>query len=315
MRYSLVVDGHCDTLTALESQNRILGEYAQAGQLDLPRMRSTGINVQLFAIFINPKDREMALKKCLYYIDKFYGELNQNCEIIEHALSGEDILRITGDGKIAAVLSIEGGECVSGDLAVLRMLYRLGVRSLTLTWNARNELGDGVGEGDAGGGLSKFGRSVVREMNNLGMLIDVAHLSQNGFWHVAETSDQPFAATHANCRFICDHPRNLDDKQIKYLAKTGGLMGLTLVPEFIDDKQPGLDTFLRHVDHIASIAGTKCIGLGSDFDGMEIPAPGLEDVTCIPVIAEALLKRGYSNDDISDIMGGNWIRLLKQVIK
>lgn len=315
MTFGTVIDGHCDTLTVIESQNRTLGGYSKVGQLDLARMRSAGVNVQLFAIFINPKDRDVALKKCLYYIDKFYSELHQNSGIIEPALSGEDVFRITSDGKIAAVLSIEGGECISGNLAVLRVLYRLGVRSLTLTWNARNELGDGVGEGVTGGGLSKFGRSVVGEMNQLGMLIDVAHLSEKGFWHVAETSSQPFAATHANCRSICNHPRNLNDEQIKYLAKTGGMLGLTFVPEFIADKRPGLDTLLRHVDHIASIAGTKCIGLGSDFDGMEIPAQGLEDVNCIPVIAEALSKRGYSNDDISDIMGGNWLRLLKHVLK
>ncbi|WP_027363758.1 dipeptidase [Desulfotruncus alcoholivorax] len=315
MIMGLVVDGHCDTLTVIESQNRTLGEYSKVGQLDLQRMRSTGVDVQLFAIFINPKDKDMALKKCLYYIDKFYSELYQNSEIIEHALNVRDICRINSQGKLAALLSIEGGECLSGDLAVLRVLYRLGVRSLTLTWNARNELGDGVGEGEASGGLSKFGRSVVREMNSLGMLIDVAHLSERGFWHVAETSTQPFAATHANCRFICNHPRNLSDEQIKYLANTGGLIGLTFVPEFLDDQKPGLEALLRHVDHVASIAGTKCIGLGSDFDGMERLAYGLEDVTCLPVIAEALLKRGYSNDDISDIMGGNWMRLLKQVLK
>ena len=210
---------------------------------------------------------------------------------------------------------MEGGEALAGDLGVLRILYRLGVRSLTLTWNGRNELGDGVGEGKRASGLSLLGCAVVVEMNRLGMLVDVSHLSEKGFWDVAGVSRQPFAATHANCRALCHHPRNLTDVQIEHLAKTGGVLGLSFVPGFIHSSKPGIEQFIRHVDYIASRFGTDCIGLGSDFDGMDEYTPGLRDVTCFPYLAEELLARGYSDSIVSDIMGGNWMRLLTKVLQ
>jgi len=314
MIFNPVVDGHCDTLTAMENQDRTLGKISSRGQLDLPRMLAGGVNVQFFASFIAPKYKDGALKRCLQLIDTFYAEILRNQDYVELALNAGDIRRITATGKIAALLAIEGGEALAGDLAVLRTYYRLGVRSITLTWNGRNEIGDGVSEGATAGGLSVFGRSVVREMNRLGMLIDVSHLAEKGFWDVAKTSRQPFAATHANCRALCDHPRNLTDGQIEYLAKTGGIIGLTFVPDFVAGEKPDLESLLRHVDHIATRFGPQCIGLGSDFDGMDSILPDLPDVTCIPRLAESLLKRGYSSSDVSGIMGGNWLRLLERVI-
>jgi len=310
-----IVDGHCDTLTALLKQNRTFDEKSASGQLDLPRMRMSGINVQFFAAFIAPKYKDIALKRCLQLIDVFYAQILQNHSNIELALNVEDIFQVTRTGKIAALLSVEGGEALSGDLALLRTFYRLGVRSVTLTWNGRNELGDGLGEGIAAGGLSVFGRSVVQAMNELGMLIDVAHLSTKGFWHVAETSSAPFAVTHANCRAVCDHIRNLDDAQIEYLAKHGGIIGLTFVPEFVDKHNPCLETFIQHIDHIASRFGADCIGLGSDFDGMDQVTPGLHDATCVQRLADELIKRDYSDEQINGIMGGNWLRLLGRVLK
>jgi len=310
-----IVDGHCDTLTALLKQNRTFDEKSASGQLDLPRMRVGGINVQFFAAFIAPKFKDIAIKRCLQLIDIFYAQILQDQNIIELALNTEEIFRVTRTGKIAALLSIEGGEALSGDLALLRTYYRLGVRSLTLTWNGRNELGDGLGEGPSAGGLSSFGKSVVLAMNELGMLIDVAHLSTKGFWQVAETSSAPFAATHANSRAVCDHPRNLDDTQIEYLATHGGIIGLTFVPEFVDQHNPCLETFIKHIDHIASRFGTDCIGLGSDFDGMDQVTPGLHNATCALLLADELIKHDYSDEQINGIMGGNWLRLLGRVLK
>lgn len=313
--FKLIVDGHCDTLTAAPGQNRDIGRLSRHGQLDLPRMVAGGVNVQFFAAFISPRFKDWALKKCLQYIDDFYMLMEKHKEAVEPAFNAGEIRKITAAGKIAALLSVEGGEALSGDLAVLRMLYRLGVRSITLTWNGRNELGDGVGEGDSAGGLSQYGRTVVSEMNRLGMLVDVSHLSEKGFWDVAGVSGQPFAATHANCYALCKHPRNLTDAQIEHLAKTGGVVGLSFVPAFVHPAKPDLNSLIRHIDHIASRFGTQCIGLGSDFDGMDDYLPGLEDAGCIPRLAEELLARGYSYDHVSDIMGGNWMRLLESVLK
>lgn len=315
MALQFMVDAHCDTLTVLDNQNRKLGEKSDQGQLDLPRMSSGGVNVQFFAVFLSPQYKDTALKRCLQFIDKFYMEINENKNTLELALNIHDIYKTTSDGKIAAVLTIEGGDALAGDTAILRVLYRLGVRSITLTWNGRNELGDGVGEGEAAGGLSVFGKTVVREMNDLGILIDVAHLADKGFWDVATISRFPFAATHANCRTICNHPRNLSDEQIQFIAKTGGVIGLTFVPDFVDIDKPNMETFIRHIDYIAMRFGTECIGLGSDFDGMDNVIPELHDVTCMPHLAEALLQRGYSSNDVSGIMGGNWMRLLNKVLK
>jgi len=310
-----IVDGHCDTLTALLEQNRTFVEKSASGQLDLPRMQAGGINVQFFATFIAPRYKDMALKRCLQLIDVFYTQILQDRSIVDLVLNAGDIHRITGTGKIAALLTIEGGEALVGDVALLRTYYRLGVRSVTLTWNGRNELADGVGEGVSAGGLSSFGRLVVQVMNDLGMLIDVAHLAIPGFWDVAKTSNLPFAATHANCRAVCDHPRNLDDTQIEYLAKSGGIIGLTFVPEFVDQHNPSLATFIKHIDHIASRFGTDCIGLGSDFDGMDKVTPGLHDATCGLRLAETLLEHGYSQEQISGMMGENWLKLLDRVLK
>lgn len=315
MNLPWIVDGHCDTLTALLKQNRSFGDKSAVGQLDLPRMQAGGINIQFFAAFIAPKFKDMALKRCLQLIDVFYDQILSDQISIELALNVEDIHRITGAGKIAALLAIEGGEALAGDVSMLRIFYRLGVRSLTLTWNGRNEIGDGVGEGINAGGLSQFGRLVVQAMNELGMLIDVAHLSPKGFWDVAKTSSLPFAATHANCRSVCEHPRNLDDAQIEYLAKSGGIIGLTFVPEFIDQFNPCLATLLRHIEYIASRFGTECIGLGSDFDGMDKVTHGLDDATCTLRLAEELIKRNYSIEQVSGIMGGNWLRLFTRVLK
>lgn len=313
--FHYLVDGHCDTLTALEKQKRTLGEKSSRGQLDLVRLLAGGVNVQFFAAFIAPRYKDTALKRCLSLIDTFYSELQVNQDRMEVVLNRGDIQRITGLNKVAAILAVEGGEALSGDLAMLRILYRLGVRSLTLTWNGRNEIGDGVGEGETGGGLSCFGQSVVRELNNLGMLIDVSHLHERGFWHVAAISKQPFAATHANSRAVCNHIRNLTDSQIGYLAKTGGVLGLTFVPDFIAARDASMEKLIRHIDHLAARFGVGCIGLGSDFDGMDECARGLEDVTCMPRLGEELAKRGYSDTDIASIMGGNWVRLLNQVLK
>ena len=196
-----------------------------------------------------------------------------------------DIDRAIAAGKIAAFLSIEGGEALAGSLGVLRMLYKVGVRSLTLTWNGRNELGDGVGA--SGKGLTAFGRAVVREMNDLGMLVDVSHLSERGFWDAMKVSTQPLIASHANCRALCDHPRNLTDAQIRAVAGQGGVIGVTFVPDFLGGETPSVDNVLDHIDHMIAVGGEDCVGLGSDFDGTkELPA-GLADCTGLPLLTRA----------------------------
>lgn len=309
-----IVDAHCDTLIALEDQCRGLGDDGKGGHLDLPRMIKSGVKLQFFAAFISPKHRLCATVRALDIIDIFYREMEAVSDQIEPVQRYADIERLISSGKAAALLAIEGGEALSGKLSVLRLFYRLGVRSIGLTWNGRNELADGVGEGRTGGGLTEFGVAAVKEMNRLGMLVDVSHLAEPGFWDVIKNSGRPVIATHANSRSKCDHPRNLTDSQIKALAATGGVMGLCFCPDFICPTNPCLERLLDHAVHIASAAGVACIGLGSDFDGIEKVAPGLEDVTCMPYLAEGLGKRGFKDGEIEMIMGGNWLRVMKEVL-
>jgi len=312
---SVVLDTHCDTLTAMLDEDRPLAGRSGLGQLDLLRLKTGGVNVQFFAAFIAPEFKTIAVKRALELIDLFYREMEENSDSIFHAKSAVDIDKAIAESKIAAFLSIEGGEALAGSLGILRVLYRLGVRSLTLTWNGRNELGDGVGEDSPGEGLTEFGKAVVKEMNNLGMLVDVSHLSEQGFWDVLRTTKQPVIASHSNCRALCDHPRNLTDKQIKALAYQGGVIGITFVPDFLGCENPSVDDVFAHIDHVIAVGGVNCVGLGSDFDGTEELPAGLVDCSCLPVITKGLLERGYSKKVIKKVLGGNFIRVIRQVIK
>ncbi len=310
---SIVVDAHCDVLTALEREKRRLGEQSGAGHVDLPRLKEGGVDIQFFAAYISPPYIPRALTRALALIDRFYTELGENSREIMLVKSFADIQDALARGKIAAVLAVEGGEALHGSLEVLRILYHLGVRCLTLTWNHRNEIGDGVLEERTRGGLTRFGVEVVREMNRLNMLVDVSHLSEAGFWDVLEVSSKPVIASHSNCRRLCGHPRNLTDEQIKSLASAGGVMGLCFYPEFVHDREPSLSKVLDHIDHVVEIAGINCVGLGSDFDGFAGALFGLEDVRRLPALTEGLLQRGYGEDEVKKILGENFLRLLRDI--
>jgi len=314
-RESIVVDAHCDTLTAMPGQRRRLGELSCLGQLDLPRLRAGGVKVQFFAAFIAPEFKTAPLRKALELIDLFYKEVDANKQDIALVKNLSEIEKAVTSDKIAALLSIEGGEALEGSPGVLRMLYHLGVRSLTLTWNSRNELGEGVGEEPTYAGLTPFGRVVVREMNRLGMLVDISHLGEKGFWDVLGVSRQPVIASHSNCRVLCEHPRNLNDQQIRALADKGGVMGITFVSSFLGGGKPGIGAVLDHIDHVVAVGGIDCVGLGSDFDGADEPPLGLEDCSRLCGLTEGLLERGYGNIEIKKILGGNFWRVIGQVLK
>lgn len=312
-RNSIIVDAHCDALAALERENRRLKEQSCSGQVDLPRLRQGGVRVQFFAAFISPRYRGRALVRAMELVDRFYTELEECAGEIMLVRDFSDLQRALGQGKIAALLSIEGGEALEGRLGILRILHRLGVRCLTLTWNGRNELGDGVAEERTGGRLTRFGMEVVQEMNRLKMLVDVSHLAEAGFWDVLEFSSQPVIASHSNSRKICAHPRNLTDDQIRALAFKGGVLGLCFYPEIVHPDQPSLEKLLDHLDHIVSVAGVDCIGLGSDFDGFSQRLAGMEDVSSLLAFTAGLLRRGYGEEEIRKFLGGNFLRVLKKL--
>ncbi|MGI6574380.1 MAG: dipeptidase [bacterium] len=309
-RQALVWDNHCDTLIDVTLGKRKLGAKCTGGHIDLPRLQEGGVNVQVFAIYIASPP---FLRQALEFISAFYQELaaNENLALIT---SVKQIPQLSTQKKIGALLSIEGGEVLEGGPGILPCLYQLGVRAMGLTWNWRNQLADGVAEAGTGGGLTTLGIETIKEMNRLGMVIDVSHLSPAGFWDVLAHSEMPFIASHSNARKICDHPRNLDDGQIKALAAQGGIMGINFAPDFLG-ANADLNTVIDHIDYIANLTGsTDCIALGSDYDGIPATPVGLEDVSCLPNLTAGLVARGYQEADITKILGGNSLRVFQEVI-
>ena len=194
-------------------------------------------------------------------------------------------------GKLAAILVIENSDGVERSLNILKSLHHLGVRSIGLTHDPTSWAAAGNAETDSGGGLTRFGVQLVKEMNRLGMLVDVSHISEHGFWNVLEIAERPVIASHSNCKALCGHPRNLTDEQIKRIAQNGGVIGATFVTWFIDDDAPSFSRYIDHIDHIVNLVGDDHVGIGSDFDG---GGEQLRDATEFPKITEALLERGYS---------------------
>jgi len=274
------------------------------------------VNVQVFALFIEPQYKPAgSLRRVLQLADFLFAEIEKTAAEALVVTSVSELEKVVAEGKLAVVMSIEGGEALEGDLGVLRMLYRLGVRALGLTWNQRNQIADGVGELKAGGGITSFGEKVVIEMNRLGMLVDLAHITPKGFYDVLDISAKPVIVSHGNCRSICDHPRNLDDEQIKALAKREGVLGLTFCPSFVDQNAEAqtLERLVDHAVHAASLVGAEHLGIGSDFDGITKGVKGLEDVSKYGSLTEALLERGFSAQEVEGVLGRNFLRVFRQV--
>lgn len=310
----MIVDAHCDTLSAALAQGRNLWEKSASGQADLPRLLEAGVGLQVFALFVDPKTGAgKALPEALAMIDHFWAAALRGALI--PIRWREDLGRLGKSAPVGGLLSLEGGEALCGNLAVLRTLFSLGVRAVGLTWNDRNELADGCAEAETRGGLTRFGKAVVAEMNRLGMIVDASHLSEAGFWDLLETCQGPVIASHSNARAICDHRRNLTDAQLAALARTGGVVGINFYPPFLTGADRAtLDDVVRHAEHLAAVMGPAHVGLGSDFDGISCSPTGLEDVTRIGAVAEALAGRGFNPGAIRGIMGGNFWRVFEAVL-
>ena len=297
---------------------RRLTDNSSEGNADLPRLRQGGITAQVFAIFIEDKWRWRATVQAMRMIDTFYQAINDSEGTLKLATSAADIEQAKASGSVAGILSLEGAEPLDGDLSVLRLFYRLGVRGVGLTWNHRNQAADGVGESRTRGGLTEFGVELVKELNRLGMWVDIAHLSPRGVEDVLEISRSPVVASHANCYALCPHPRNLTDEQLRAVAATGGVVGVTFYRGFIatDKEQATLDRLVDHIDHIVSVMGVDHVGLGSDFDGfLGEPAPsGLEDAACLPHLTAELVARSYQPEDIRKVLGGNFLRVFREIV-
>lgn len=309
----MIIDGHCDTLLKVNDMNSLY-DLGNTSHLDIKRAINN-VNLQIFAAFIESSFKPFqSLQRGLALIETFHRETEKYPDQIKLVRSKKDLLTINKKNMLHALLAIEGGEILCGDILLLSTLFRLGVRSIGLTWNQRNDIADGCGESDTKGGLTSFGIKVVKEMNKLGMVIDLSHISASGFWNVLEHTNSPVMVSHANCGKLCPHKRNLDDDQIKALSENKGVMGITFVKDFLGKGNVSIEDVYRHIDHVVSLVGIDYVGIGSDFDGTDELPEGLEDVTKIYLIKEYLSKKGYRDSDIEKIMGGNYLRLLNTIL-
>jgi len=324
----VVFDSHCDRIMTLMPEEPKFGSpppklgRSLGGHLDL--LKEGGIDVQIYAVYIDPRFHPIALRKSLQMIDVFQEEAKKLEDRISVCKSYGEVVDAVEAGKHAGVLAVEGGESLMGDLKMVSVFHKLGVRSMGLTHFPRNRLGDGSAESSSNSGLSGFGISVVEEINRLKMVLDVSHINEKGFWEALELSKAPAIASHSNCKALCDHHRNLTDEQIVALGEKGGTMGITYVAPFLEMQADPMDfssagssveRVLDHVDHAVELIGSEHVGLGSDYNGSaQTKIRGLEDISKTPNVTKGLVERGYSDADIENLLGGSFLRVLKQVL-
>lgn len=310
-------DCHCDTMTKLYHAQESL--YENTGHFDVRRFIHNGGGLQFMAIYLpTALQYTGGIKYVLQVLDYFEQQLTllrkYHCEPIV-VLSAKDLQNL-GDGKPGMLLAVEDGGALEGSLEILRIFYRLGIRCMTLTWNHRNQLGDGVGECFTAGGLTGFGKNVVAEMNRLGMVVDVSHLSEAGFWDVVSSTNKPIMATHSNAYAVCNVPRNLQDDQIRAIAQLQGVIGINFYAEFLhnDPEAADFDAIYRHVDYILNLVGDDCIAFGSDFDGISSVPLGMDGIESMPALIDYLAAK-YSAVTVEKISYKNAVRVLTEVLQ
>lgn len=325
-----IADMHCDTILRLYRDVPDEGLRQNTGHIDLEKMAKADYLIQNFAIFINMQAVENPFEMAMGAIDRYYLELEKNKDLILPARSCQDIEENLAKGKMSAMLTIEEGGTVKGSLEFLRDFYRMGVRMMTLTWNYDNEIGHPNLRWDENHekpllherndeGLTEFGILAVEEMERLGMIPDVSHLSDGGFWDVAKHTKKPFVASHSNAKEKCNVCRNLTDDMIRCLGERGGVTGLNLAVGFVTDPevpdvQTQLEMMAEHVAYITNVGGIDVCGLGSDLDGIDTN-PAVPDASFMPRIADALRKKGFHESEIEKIFYKNVLRVYKEVLR
>lgn len=330
------VDMHCDTILALlekEQKGEVPSLYENDLHVDLTKLKKGGVVLQTFALFTDRKLLDIPEQQAMRLYDLYTRMMQENREWIAPVTSFADFEKNRREGKISALLSLEDGGVVFSDLSMLRNWYAMGVRMIALTWNYPNGIGypNVTFEGgedyrdpglmlrriDTEHGLTEFGIRYVQECERLGIVIDVSHLSDAGFWDVVRYTKAPFVASHSNARGICPAGRNLSDEMIRALAERGGVMGLNFCADFLSPEPGGasrIGDMVRHILYIRDLAGISCIGLGTDFDGiggeMEIA-----DASFLPKLESALTQSGLNSKEISQIFGENTLNLFRRVLK
>jgi membrane dipeptidase len=355
-KQSPLIDGHNDYPWALrENANRDLDKLditkpQPTIMTDIPRLRAGGVGGQFWSVYV-PSDAPAPVTATLEQIDIVHRMMRKYPDTFELALTADDVARVFKKGKIASLIGMEGGHSIDSSLGALRMFHRLGARYMTLTHSRNIPWADSATDTPALGGLSPFGEQVVREMNWLGMLVDLSHVSPDTMADAIAVSQAPVIFSHSSARALNDVPRNVPDNILQLLPKNGGVIMVTFVPGFLSSKvaawnrqqteeenrlkqklandpaalKPALDAWTKsnpapratiadtadHIDHIKKIAGIDHIGLGGDFDGITSVPQGLEDVSTYPALTAELLRRGYKDDEIKKILGQNVLRVMR----
>jgi membrane dipeptidase len=356
---AILIDGHNDlpwivrSKAAFNFDKHEIAKRLDRDHTDIPRLRAGGVKGQFWSVYV-PADlakKGGAGRATMEQIDLVYRMIARYPDAFEMAYSADDIERIARSGKIASLIGIEGGHAIENSLGSLRMFHRLGARYMTLTHSDNLDWADSATDEPKLGGLSRFGEEVVREMNRLGMLVDISHISADTMRHVLRVAEAPVIASHSSAFAIAPHPRNVPDDVLRLVAKNGGVIMVNFFSGFVDpdaarllkensevyrelreksrtdaEFQKALDDWrkahklprgtigqvLDHIDHIAKVAGVDHVGIGSDFDGITSSPVGLEDVSSYPRITQGLLDRGYSDADVRKILGGNVLRALRR---
>ena len=317
-----LVDGHNDLAWQLRQRlghdpARLDSESA-AGRThtDLPRLRRGQVGAQFWSVYVpGTLTGEAAVTATLEQIDCVHRLIRYYPDSLELGLTADDVTRIFASGKIASLLGAEGGHSINCSLGVLRMLYALGVRYLTLTHNRNVPWADAATDSPASGGLTAFGREVVGEMQRLGMLVDLSHVAAATARDALDVARAPVIFSHSCARALCDRPRNVPDDVLARLAGNGGVCMVTFVPAFVAPDRGDRATLAQvadHVEHIRSVAGIDHVGIGGDYDGSDAMPEGLQDVSCYPALIAELLHRGWTEDDCTRLAGGNIIRVLRE---
>jgi len=359
--HAIIIDTHADTPQALLEEGYDLATPSSSFMISIPKMRAGHLGAEFFSIWVDVTwPKQDLIHRALDLIDVTQQQVARHSDVLGLATTADDIERLHRDGKIAVLMGVEGGHQIEGDLHVLDIFYRLGVRYMTLTHTKNDELGDSSGDKPGWKGLSPLGRQAVERMNQLGMMVDISHVSDNTFYDALAASKAPLIASHSSCRALCSAPRNMTDDMIRALAKNGGVMDINFYSGFISqayhdafgriEKQvddevaaararyaqqgkrlsyleevrierglikdlpvPSYTAIADHIDHAVKVGGIDHVGLGSDFDGVDSIPRGMEDVSKIPDLVQELARRGYSEEDLEKILGGNVLRVMRRV--
>ena len=353
-RDAIVIDTHNDMPSKMiddgynpDIRHRPGFEKTQ-GETDLPRLVESGITAVFLSAYVDPekwtfKTPDQSWRQVQVYLDSIHAFARRHPDKLTFATTAAEVRAAKANGKVAILIGVEGGHAIENSFENLRELARRGVRYMTLTWNNGNEwAGAAAGLNNTrSGGLTARGREMIREMNRLGILVDISHVSDSTFYDAVAASTLPVIASHSSARALNGHRRNMTDAMLRAVAKNGGVVNVNFYSAFIDPvflqksdsiertvqgqanidaalralPRPSLSILLDHFEHLIKVAGVDHVGIGSDFDGVSGALPqGMDDVTRLPLIAQGLLDRGYTEADVRKVLGGNMLRVMDRAI-